>query len=39
MSFFLLIYGVFIGFGMPKNPQNWPFPNWTKLGLSRDTPV
>ncbi|KHG09325.1 hypothetical protein F383_02945 [Gossypium arboreum] len=24
---------------MPKNPQNWPFSNWTKLGLSRDTPV
>ncbi|KHG12155.1 hypothetical protein F383_16786 [Gossypium arboreum] len=24
---------------MPKSPQNWPFPNWTKLGLDRDTPV
>ncbi|KHG10224.1 hypothetical protein F383_12548 [Gossypium arboreum] len=24
---------------MPKSPQNWPFLNWTKLGLSRDTPV
>ncbi|KHG14328.1 hypothetical protein F383_19706 [Gossypium arboreum] len=24
---------------MPKNPQNWPFPNWTQLGLIRDTPV
>ncbi|KHG22998.1 hypothetical protein F383_29892 [Gossypium arboreum] len=24
---------------MPKNPQNWPFSNWTKLGLDRDTPV
>ncbi|KHF99931.1 hypothetical protein F383_38718 [Gossypium arboreum] len=24
---------------MPKNPQNWPFSNWTKLGLGRDTPV
>ncbi|KHF99415.1 Ribonucleoside-diphosphate reductase large subunit [Gossypium arboreum] len=24
---------------MPKSPQHWPFPNWTKLGLSRDTPV
>ncbi|KHG29118.1 hypothetical protein F383_12728 [Gossypium arboreum] len=19
---------------MPKNPQNWPFLNWTQLGLS-----
>ncbi|KHF97568.1 hypothetical protein F383_37409 [Gossypium arboreum] len=24
---------------MPKNPQNWPFPNWTQLGLDRDTLV
>ncbi|KHG16341.1 hypothetical protein F383_22741 [Gossypium arboreum] len=24
---------------MPKNPQNWPFLNWTKLGLGRDMPV
>ncbi|KHF99137.1 hypothetical protein F383_38204 [Gossypium arboreum] len=24
---------------MPKNPQNWPFPNWTKLGLGRNTLV
>ncbi|KHF97472.1 hypothetical protein F383_36766 [Gossypium arboreum] len=24
---------------MPKSPQNWPFSNWTKLGLGRDTPV
>ncbi|KHF98909.1 hypothetical protein F383_38009 [Gossypium arboreum] len=24
---------------MPKSPQNWPFPNWTKLGLGRDMPV
>ncbi|KHG24508.1 Phenylalanine N-monooxygenase -like protein [Gossypium arboreum] len=24
---------------MPKSPQNWPFLNWTKLGLGRDTPV
>ncbi|KHG23165.1 hypothetical protein F383_29828 [Gossypium arboreum] len=24
---------------MPKNPQNRPFSNWTKLGLGRDTPV
>ncbi|KHF97615.1 hypothetical protein F383_11118 [Gossypium arboreum] len=24
---------------MLKNPQNWPFLNWTKLGLGRDTPV
>ncbi|KHG09650.1 hypothetical protein F383_16018 [Gossypium arboreum] len=24
---------------MPKNFQNWPFPNWTKLGLGRDTPM
>ncbi|KHG12556.1 hypothetical protein F383_18414 [Gossypium arboreum] len=24
---------------MPKNPQNWPFPSWTKLGLGRDTSV
>ncbi|KHF98658.1 hypothetical protein F383_37868 [Gossypium arboreum] len=23
---------------MPKNPQNWPFSNWTKLGLGKDTP-
>ncbi|KHG29248.1 hypothetical protein F383_35773 [Gossypium arboreum] len=22
---------------MPKSPQNWPFSNWTKLGLGRDT--
>ncbi|KHG23838.1 hypothetical protein F383_02994 [Gossypium arboreum] len=24
---------------MPKSPQNWPFPNWTKLGFGRDTIV
>ncbi|KHG09419.1 hypothetical protein F383_36663 [Gossypium arboreum] len=24
---------------MPKNPQNWPFLNWTKLRLGRDMPV
>ncbi|KHF98911.1 hypothetical protein F383_37998 [Gossypium arboreum] len=24
---------------MPKSPQNWPFPNWNKLGFSRDTSV
>ncbi|KHG07956.1 hypothetical protein F383_34931 [Gossypium arboreum] len=28
---------------MPKSPQNWLFPNWTKLGLAGtrpcDTPV
>ncbi|KHG30377.1 hypothetical protein F383_03145 [Gossypium arboreum] len=24
---------------MPKSPQSWPFPNWTKLGLNRDMPV
>ncbi|KHF99839.1 hypothetical protein F383_38607 [Gossypium arboreum] len=24
---------------MPMSPQKWPFPNWTQLGLSRDTPV
>ncbi|KHG20969.1 hypothetical protein F383_26728 [Gossypium arboreum] len=24
---------------MPKSPQKWPFPNWTQLGLARDTPV
>ncbi|KHG16861.1 hypothetical protein F383_23481 [Gossypium arboreum] len=24
---------------MPKSPQNWPFLNWTKLGLGRDTPM
>ncbi|KHG09934.1 hypothetical protein F383_15852 [Gossypium arboreum] len=24
---------------MPKSPQIWPFPNWTQLGLGRDTPV
>ncbi|KHG00106.1 hypothetical protein F383_38826 [Gossypium arboreum] len=24
---------------MPKNPRNWPFLNWTKLGLGRDTLV
>ncbi|KHG02511.1 hypothetical protein F383_08422 [Gossypium arboreum] len=23
---------------MPRNPPKWPFPNWTYLGLSRDTP-
>ncbi|KHF99819.1 hypothetical protein F383_38617 [Gossypium arboreum] len=21
---------------MPKNPQNWPFLNWTKLAVGRD---
>ncbi|KAG8474501.1 hypothetical protein CXB51_031160 [Gossypium anomalum] len=26
-------------FGMPKNPQKWPFPNWTQLRLGRDTLV
>ncbi|KHG11473.1 hypothetical protein F383_21063 [Gossypium arboreum] len=24
---------------MPKNPQNWSFSNWTKLGLGKDTLV
>ncbi|KHG18176.1 hypothetical protein F383_21455 [Gossypium arboreum] len=24
---------------MLKNPQNWPFLNWTKLGLGRDSSV
>ncbi|KHG19665.1 hypothetical protein F383_26179 [Gossypium arboreum] len=24
---------------MPKNPQNWPFLNWTQFGLDRDIPV
>ncbi|KHF99730.1 hypothetical protein F383_38582 [Gossypium arboreum] len=24
---------------MPKSPQNWPFLNWTQLGLDRDTPM
>ncbi|KHG20633.1 hypothetical protein F383_26187 [Gossypium arboreum] len=24
---------------MPKNPQNWPFLNWTQLGLDKDTPM
>ncbi|KHG30452.1 hypothetical protein F383_13775 [Gossypium arboreum] len=24
---------------MPKSPQNWPFSNWAKLRLGRDTPV
>ncbi|KHG00620.1 hypothetical protein F383_39017 [Gossypium arboreum] len=33
------VCGLFIGFRMPKNPQNWPFLNWTQFGLDRDTPV
>ncbi|KHG06932.1 hypothetical protein F383_33737 [Gossypium arboreum] len=24
---------------MLQNPQNWPFLNWTKLGLGKDTPM
>ncbi|KHG24483.1 hypothetical protein F383_31115 [Gossypium arboreum] len=36
---FFLLSGVFIGFGMPKNPQKWHFLNWTQLGLSRGTPM
>ncbi|KHG24336.1 Mucin-16 [Gossypium arboreum] len=24
---------------MPMNFQNWPFLNWTQLGLDRDMPV
>ncbi|KHG00883.1 hypothetical protein F383_39105 [Gossypium arboreum] len=24
---------------MPMSPQKWPFPNWTQLGLGRDSPV
>ncbi|KHG26435.1 hypothetical protein F383_33786 [Gossypium arboreum] len=24
---------------MPKSPLKWPFPNWTQLGLGRNTPV